>query len=106
AIMAELRIWNKVRKATELAKYKRSWLPSSEFDGLTAYWHLYVNKDKRGLEFEHVNDKGEIDMIQEPDLSGHGRHMVVQASGKREPGELNYHTYTVDQAPSPFPKFI
>lgn len=105
-MMAELRIWNKVREPKDLIKYSRTWLPSSEFDGLTAYWHLYVKEDKIGLPFESINENNEIGLIQEPDLSGHGMHMTAQASGIRVSGDLNYHTYTADRAPSPFPKFI
>jgi len=106
-MMAELRVWNKSISTEILSKYQNTWLPVDEFDGLTAYWHLYVTGKKGvGLCLESMDKNNDLYLIQEPDLSGHGHHMTVQKEDKIKSGELNYHTYILDKAPSPFQKNI
>jgi hypothetical protein len=107
--MAELRIWNIIRTPKQLKTYSRTWLPVSQYNGLSGYWHLFVKDPSgkyTGLAYEHVNKSGQIEMIQEPDLSGNGNHLVVQKGNKPVEGELNYQTMHPVKAPSPFPKVI
>lgn len=111
--MCELRIWKVIRTTQQIKTYKRTWLPLDEYDGLTGYWHFYVvgNESPTGLELYNLVDTKDgksstVTVIQEPDLSGHGNHIITQKGASSEPGDLNYHTFHDASAPSPFPKVI
>ena len=106
-MMCELRIWNIARTSKQLKTYKRTWLPVDQFEGLTGYWHFYVvGNPPTGLQYEYYNNK-KLDLLQEPDLSGHGHHIATTSEGNDiQSGNLNYHTGSDGQAPSPFPKVI
>lgn len=107
--ICELRIWRTIRTPEQLMRFKRSWIPPSEFDGLTGYWHLFVNgnaADPTGLIWNKHNASGKvIEVQQEPDLTGNGNHLITN-SNPLKTGDLNRETEFKYTAKSPFPEVI
>ena len=107
--ICELRIWRTIRTPEQLMRFKRSWIPPSEFDGLMGYWHLFVNgnaADPTGLIWNKHDASGKvIEVQQEPDLTGNGNHLITN-SNPLKTGDLNRETEFKYTAKSPFPEVI